>query len=438
MKKRLKLIIYIMIINTVCMCACGKDNTENKGVGEIRMNVETYLAGKDQVTHPSMIAFEDEWNGYEYWMSYTPYPYANGEEENPCIAVSNDLYKWETPLYLSNPIADNEETGCDELKDSHLLYRDDLNRIEMWYLGRLSERLGGDGSTLLLFRKYSYDGITWSDYEIMMETKYLSPSIRWDGTKYQCWAIGFDTYETTGTFVYQESKNGIQWTAPQKCSIDTQENDLKLWHGSVEYANGNYHFTYIEDGADSQEIKYCKSEDGISFSEERTIVKNGKNTLWDRFYRPCILFTDNQVVLLYGVITENNEWYISMSKGDSVDSLEGICNEDKTKMCELKTTVTDTRTIKYVLKDIYYYMQKCVRFELASLFVVLLFAFKFADKKKFLISVFTVIFCNLYTWKLVYPTEVRHYLCIVVISTMEAMILLGCVDFLEKWKIFKH
>ncbi|MDZ4910643.1 hypothetical protein GNF68_16800, partial [Clostridium perfringens] len=46
-------------------------------------------------------------------MGYTPYPNANGEEENPCIAVSNDMYNWKEPKNLANPIANNEETGCD-------------------------------------------------------------------------------------------------------------------------------------------------------------------------------------------------------------------------------------------------------------------------------------------------------------------------------------
>ena len=113
-------------------------------------------------------------------MGYTPYPDADGEEENPSIAASNDMYKWETPKNLANPIADNEETGCNELKDSQLIYRDDLDRLEMWYLGRISKNLGGDGETLLLFRKTSKDGINWSKYQVIRKFKYVSPAIIWD------------------------------------------------------------------------------------------------------------------------------------------------------------------------------------------------------------------------------------------------------------------
>jgi len=161
-------LVSILSLN---LFACVRE--ENLAVGKVRLNIETYLVGRDQPTHPSIISFDSPWNGYKYWMTYTPYPEGNGEEENPSIAVSNDLYKWETPIGMVNPIASNEETGCDELKDGHILYRDDLERIEVWYLGRVSQKLGGDGKSLTLFRKYSYDGIEWSDYEIMDTVSYL-------------------------------------------------------------------------------------------------------------------------------------------------------------------------------------------------------------------------------------------------------------------------
>ena len=98
--------------------------------------LETYLAGDNQPTHPSVYDFGKKWNGYRYWMSYSPYPYANGEEENPCLAVSNDMQSWTVPSGLFNPVAFNEETACDELKDPHIVYNNTTDSIEMWYLGR--------------------------------------------------------------------------------------------------------------------------------------------------------------------------------------------------------------------------------------------------------------------------------------------------------------
>lgn len=372
--------LYVMFITVVFlhmivfgMVACGK--TENTSVGKVRVNIETYLAGQNQPTHPSVIGFDDEWNGYRYWMVYTPYPEANGEEENPSIAVSNDMYKWETPYGMVNPIANNEETGCNELKDGHILYRDDLNRIEVWYLGRLSKNLGGDGSSLTLFRKYSYDGITWSPYEIMDTVSYLSPTVRWDGSKYQMWSIGFDTYGTTGTFVYQESKDGINWTFPEKCSIGGQTENLKLWHGAVSYdtEKGTYIFVYIPSAGDSQIIEACESEDGIHFKENQTIIKNDGTTLWQRFYRPCLLVEKGNYHLFYGVITEDNKWYISYSRGDSLMTLRGITKEDCDKMVSLDSSVTDIKSITFIFRRLYHSLCDHYRPETGIIVVVLLF-----------------------------------------------------------------
>ncbi|MBQ3005759.1 MAG: hypothetical protein IJD88_07475 [Clostridia bacterium] len=244
MKKLLGKIGVILAVALLCsafvFASLTVGYTDDVSLGRVRLNIETYLAGKNQPTHPSFYDFGNKWNGYRYWMAYSPYPYGNGQEENPCIAVSNDLLYWETPKSLANPIADNEETGCDELKDPHIVYREDLKRIEVWYLGRLSKNLGGDGESLTLFRKYSNDGISWSDFEVMDTIKYLSPTVIWKENKYCMWSIGFATYDTQGTIVYQESKDGFSWSKPIKCSIDSKKEDIDIWHGSVTEYNGKY------------------------------------------------------------------------------------------------------------------------------------------------------------------------------------------------------
>lgn len=48
-------------------------------------------------THPKVINFEKPWNGYKYWMAYSPYPKHRAKFENPVIMASNDLVKWEYP-----------------------------------------------------------------------------------------------------------------------------------------------------------------------------------------------------------------------------------------------------------------------------------------------------------------------------------------------------
>lgn len=115
----------------------------SKTEGSAVLNIETYIDGENQPTHPSVIDMKQTWNGYRYWMTYSPYPNADGAEENPCVCVSNDMLHWVTPSGLYNPIAFNEETACDELKNPHIVYNGDLDRMEIWYLGRVDSTISG-------------------------------------------------------------------------------------------------------------------------------------------------------------------------------------------------------------------------------------------------------------------------------------------------------
>lgn len=97
-------VLLLFIIASVILFNVKNNKDYNENLGHTSLYVETYLADKNQLTHPNVIKFDKPWHGYKYWMGYTPYP---------------------------NPIADNEETGCNELKDSQLIYRDDLDRLEI-------------------------------------------------------------------------------------------------------------------------------------------------------------------------------------------------------------------------------------------------------------------------------------------------------------------
>ena len=388
MKKISLSALCFALVLTAFTCLVGAADV-SESLGTVRLNVETYLAGKNQPTHPSAMVFSQPWNGYKYWMAYSPYPYGSGEEENPCIAVSNDMLYWETPVGLANPIADNEETGCDELKDPHIVYREDLDRLEMWYLGRLSPSLGGDGTSLLLFRKCSSDGITWSDYEVMMETEYLSPTIIWNQGRYQMWSIGYDLWGTEGTIVYQESQDGVQWTEPVNCSIGGQSAGADIWHGAVSFYDGAYHFVFI-DNTDRQEIYYCSSEDGLCFDAPVTIVENQGH--WKFLYRPALLFEGEQVFCLYGVVNGANQWYISMSAGQHVQALKGITQLDVGNMYPLNDEVIDTHGPVYLLRTLYHAVQDYLRIELFALAAVeltgMIFWKKLRRSKIFLLGCF--------------------------------------------------
>ena len=437
--KKTSLLIFIIFLSFF-LSACNSFTETGKGLGEVRLNIQTYNAGKDQVTHPSVIAFDSPWNGYKYWMAYTPYPFANGEEENPSIAVSNDLLYWDTPTGMVNPIADNEETGCSELKDAHILYRDDIDRIEVWYLGRLSEKLGGDNTSLLLFRKHSYDGVNWSDFEIMSKTEYLSPSIVWINNKYHFWGIGYAGFGNTGTLVHYESMDGKTWENQEVCSIEGIFDDLPIWHGSVTNSDGIFYFTYIESSNDSQKIYCCSSKDGINFSNNIILVQNSFYSNWKMLYRPFLLIEEGTYELFYGVVTENREWYITKSNGSNLLNLTGLNLTDQQKMKPLSTSVTNTHAPKYILKNLLDQIKTALRIELYFTLPFTYLIHKYLTKKrtKNLTLIGLYVLFNLgYTLLLLKPNVMKLVLIYSFVSMMQGIIMYLFVDKLCSTKIYK-
>lgn len=387
--------------------------------GTVRLNIETYLAGKNQPTHPSVVAFIEPWNGYKYWMAYSPYPFANGEEENPCIAVSNDLLYWDIPTGFLNPIANNEETGCDELKDPHILYREDLNRLEVWYLGRLNANLGGDGKTLLIFRKTSIDGIHWSKFEILTDTKYLSPSVIWENGKYKLWEIGFSNQGTQGKFVYRESYDGISWSKYRICSLNGMNADLKMWHGSVSKEGNIYHFVFVEKMVGSKLIMHCTSYDGISFSAPEELIILSKQ--WNYIYRPFLLCSDKGYACVYGVVNRDNAWYLSMNRGEELESIQGISEREIVQMKDLSDTVIDTNTLRYYIKFVLKSINSAIRIELLSLVIPItgILLMTQGASYTFGIGLVCIVFC------IVYLTRMKVYNHILLFAQIVAGVIEG-------------
>ena len=293
--------------------------------GSIALDIKTYFAGKNQPTHPNVIAFDRPWHGYRYYMAYTPYPYANGCEENPCVAVSNDLIHWVSPRERVNPIATSEELACDELKDSHLLYCKVHDRLELWYLGRLDSTLA-EGGQLHCLRKVSKDGCSWSNYEVMYsftEFNLVSESVLYDGA-YRFWGIRH-TAEDIGLY-YMQSPDGLHWTELVKCEVP-QAALTDMWHGTVIFQEGKYHFVWVgNSGIHRQRVYYADSSDGIHFSQPHIILEN--DTGWEYLYRPCPLKAEGQWYCYYGVIRSDGKWLISMSKGPVIQKLRGITADE--------------------------------------------------------------------------------------------------------------
>lgn len=287
------------------------------------LELKTYYAGKNQATHPNVISFEKPWHGYRYYMAYTTYPYGNGSEENPCLAASNDLIHWEKPEGLINPIACCEEVECDELKDTHLLYREDLDQLELWYLGRLNSTRS-QGGPLYCFRKTSRNGVHWSRYEVMYcfdEIGLASPSVIYLEGRYHFWGIRHD-FVDIGLY-YMTSENGKEWSALEKCNIPMAR-ETDMWHGAVCFWKDRYYYVWVGwAGKARNEIYLADSMDGKNWGGTRRILYNDAG--WAYLYRPALLMEEETVYLYYGVVRHDGKWLIALSSGEDIDHLCGIC-----------------------------------------------------------------------------------------------------------------
>lgn len=50
------ILLFVVIILGIIVCDVNADDS----VGKVRLNIETYLAGQDQPTHPSVIGFDNK------------------------------------------------------------------------------------------------------------------------------------------------------------------------------------------------------------------------------------------------------------------------------------------------------------------------------------------------------------------------------------------
>jgi hypothetical protein len=109
-----------------------------------------------EAMHPDVIDMGTEWNGYRYWMAFTPYNGTAATEE-PCIVATNDIASdaWEVPAGYTNPIA-VDPPGTDHYADTDLLYDPNTDRLYVF-------AIRDDGSTFQDIRSWWTDGDgSWS------------------------------------------------------------------------------------------------------------------------------------------------------------------------------------------------------------------------------------------------------------------------------------
>ena len=248
--------------------------------------------GVNAPIHPKVLdTGSPGWNGYRYWMAYTPYPKTDGDiKENPCVVASADGDTWVEPA--PNPI-EPAPPGVEKLvkynSDTHLvLYQGVLHLI--W---RLFDNSTNKWIERLLYRTTS-DGVNWSAAMPMnIETqigvsKLLSPSVEFFNGQWWCWTFN---RSATPVFCLLRTAPSIAgpWSTPQACSLQLPDNSREPWHLDVTRIPNGWAML-ISDRArgGSQGWPWLAySKDGVAWTVGSTPFATGS----PQVYRSCLLRT---------------------------------------------------------------------------------------------------------------------------------------------------
>ena len=300
------------------------------------------FSGYNQPWHPSVICLDNDFGGAKYWMAQSPYP--NGgipsrvRWEVPVVYKSNDGVNWTT---VADPLDDINQTEIDRgdyMSDPEIVWREDLGRLEVWY--RHTRNVSGLPTSV--FRKYTTDGVNWSERETMITERSAtdplfmrSPSIMYDvdSERYRAWFSNDSVNLFSRPLMYSTSSDGKNWVEPTGCNVDINRT---LWHSSVTFFDGYYHYIDFYRPIDwsgfrgiGQSLFYYKSEDGINFTFQRTIMAdtdNGGTTFYKNgLYRSeAIKGHDGKVKFYFAYVDGEGKNSIGLMSGDSIDVINPV------------------------------------------------------------------------------------------------------------------
>lgn len=301
-------------------------------VNQSPLSLET-IEGTGQAYHPSVLFFEEPFDGYHYWMVESPYPIGalpyRDRWECPSIHVSNDGLHWQIPKGLTNPIDDllpSEIRNRDFFSDPHLVFKD--GQLECFY--RYSEKTN-EGYHTRLVRKTSRDGILWSDRELMLDfllsscvdsigDMVRSPAILWQNNRYRMWYVDNSDPKGAKHVCYSESFDGTNWAEAITCTLEGYATNP--WHLDLALLNEEYVLTLY----DFHDLTLWKSDDGISFVFSKTLLSpSGISGCFysDGLYRASLI-KDLEGYKLFFSAYDDRQTRIGLMTGDKMEELQVV------------------------------------------------------------------------------------------------------------------
>lgn len=299
-------------------------------------NAQTYIDSFDnqyEMLHPSLKFFEDGWNGWKYWLVYTPMPTNKSpytdRYECPCIAVSNDLLNWQTPVGLKNPIIDlNEEEieRKDYFSDPSMVINN--NVMEIWY----RKTNGSNPNITDIYRISSTDGVNWTNIEKVVDSQNVnnglgeglnntmrSQQILYENGEYISYYGGHQSGAGVVVTKTNNPSTGI-WSTPVKINFIDAPYDFTVWHFGLIKEN-KYYYMIAYDSV-YKRLVYFKSDDGLNFRFKKIIAVPTSQIL---DYYQSYPFFDGKWNVMTTILTYSNldkqKYGFALLRGDSLELL---------------------------------------------------------------------------------------------------------------------
>lgn len=219
--------------------------------------------GSNAVVHPSVVDMLREtgvaFRGWRYWMAYTPYTDSDSQLENPCIAVSNHGWEWQTPQ--GTPLPLDGPPGSYFYSDTDLVWDPEAGHFVCYY------RHIGYGQRAAT----STNGVDWTILPGYITTDPgISPGVLRRGPG-DWWMF---LAENVGLLHHYRASTGLgPWTTRVNCTLDgaTFSN---LWHLDVNWDHEAGAFFMIASNRDWS-IFPAVSRDGIAWTAGPHMLHDG-------------------------------------------------------------------------------------------------------------------------------------------------------------------
>lgn len=186
----------------------------------------------NQVAHPSILFFPEGWNGYRYWMAYTPYPGNDDDHEDPNLAVSQDGITWAHAPGVTQPLDDLN--GVPYNSDTELVMGPDDTMYLFW---RTYDSSLSANQEKVYFRT-SKNGRDWATKALAIQAneadmRFLGPTLVFENNRWTLWYV--NQQGSTRTFMRATSQGATptSWNPATATSIGPIISGKQVWHAEV-------------------------------------------------------------------------------------------------------------------------------------------------------------------------------------------------------------